>query len=174
VFELCSATSLISDVGTILTAVRVPVNLLFGVASTQLPISLLLVASDMFACAIFPLVILPTPTAQHAATVFFAMQSTIFYTMIPVQSQQFSPPELFGSLLGLVNGFLGVLQFVVVPIEDSIAASLGASERQTFIGEEAVWITLVIIFASFDYYWRWRVPPPRLGMVNMATVRAAQ
>jgi hypothetical protein len=71
-------------------------------------------------------------------------------------------------------GSVGVLQFVVVPIEKSIAASLGASERQTFIGEEAVWVTLVIIFASFDFYWRWRVPPPRPGMVNMATVRAAQ
>lgn len=162
-------------------AVGIPACILFGVVADRFgPVHAMIVA-DLVAFGFLLTSVVPTFGAQIACQCFFTLVANIFYLLGPALLQRYSPPALFGTMLGIVYAVYGVVQVGLVTLQSTVLKLAlpdtpgdPSPVRWRVVTALLVWCVLTVVIAGSNYAIWQRVRPPRLGSVTMAHVREAR
>lgn len=137
--------------------------------------------ADALALAFFVSAIIPAWVAQVVCQVFFSLVANIFNLVVPAMIQRYSPPQTFGTVLGLVFAAYGALQIILTSVQNAILRVVvhhthgdPTAERWRVASALWVWMAVVIIVAAANFAAWAKVAPPTLGSVTMADVRQAR
>ena len=121
--------------------------------------------------------VIQTRIAQYASMLFLTTLANLFYILAPLFVMFYAPPPLFGTLFGLLQASIGLLQILLVDVEDEVFDALMPDESQAALrvtGKLSLWTALLIVVAIFNQIvWRSK-PPPALGTVTMEVVYSAR
>ena len=155
----------------------VPVSVGFGLIADCLPPWATIALWDVSALAFFATTIVPQVAAQHASIVLLTVLSNLFFLATPVFVMMYTPLELFGTLYGALQLFVGTLQIGFIVLEEKLAVSFAPgddAEPLRVQGKLVAWTTLIALAAVGNQIaWRRRAPPT-LGSVTTAVVRRKQ
>ena len=121
--------------------------------------------------------VIQTRSAQYASMLFLTTLANLFYILAPLFVMFYAPPPLFGTLFGLLQASIGLLQILLVDVEDEVFDALMPDESQAALrvtGKLSLWTALLIVVAILNQIvWRSK-PPPALGTVTMEVVYSAR
>ena len=137
--------------------------------------------ADALAVGFFCTALIPTWAAQLTCQVFFTLVANVFFLIAPSMIQRYAPPELFGTVLGLVFAMYGVVQIAFSALQNAILRVVvhhthgdPSAERWRVVDALWFWMAVVIGVAAANYVAWAKVAPPTMGVVTMADVREAK
>lgn len=154
----------------------IPVSLVGGLLADSAPPSATVVVWDLTAAVFTCVTIVNNRGAQYASMGVLTVLANVYYLATPPLVMFYAPAELFGTLFGALQALIGVLQILLVSLEDAIASALaGGVEHQSerVVGKLLFWTAAIVVLSAANLL-AWRSsPPPALGSVTMADVRKA-
>ena len=102
--------------------------------------------------------VIQTRSAQYASMLFLTTLANLFYILAPLFVMFYAPPPLFGTLFGLLQASIGLLQILLVDVEDEVFDALMPDESQAALrvtGKLSLWTALLIVVAILNQIvWR--------------------
>ena len=176
-FGAATGQALQNAYSMIFTFFGLPVSLGYGAIADRAPSWATIAMWDATSLLFFACSILPFIGAQYASMLFLTALANVYYLVCPPLIMLYSPSELFGTLFGLLQAVIGILQIMLVYVEDAAFAALmpgDGREAGRVVMKLILWTALLFVFALANQ-WAWRTkPPPALGTVTMEVVYSAK
>jgi hypothetical protein len=122
----------------------------------------------------------PTFWSQVVAQVVLAWVINVWYVFIPRFCMAYGPPELFGTMYGVISGLLGLGQIVLTPVGTWACSAIMlhffhgyTSPATPILVTIDLWCFLTVVATLVLMLWWWYYPLPADGSTTMDHVRKA-
>jgi len=175
IFDVATANELVNAYAVIFFIAGLPVSLFIGFVANYVSPEVTVMAWDATAMLTGIAAAIPRIASQYVSMLGLTLCSNVYYLAAPPLVMRYTPLELFGTVFGAVQTLIGVLQIGLVSFENWLTLAYEPDDlRLRMIWKLSFWMGAIVL-ASVVNVCAWRSsPPPRLGSVTMAAVRAAR
>merc|ERR1719174_931441 len=123
----------------------------------------------------------PSLHAQIICQALVGLLSNTWFVFVPSFCMVYSPPELMGTMIGLIGTIIGICQMLLTPFTKlavtsflkNIKADVKIVRALPFLIISDIWCSLTVATScALLLYW-WHYPLPAQGSVTMADIQAA-
>jgi len=172
------ATILVDTFGGIYAVVGAACLLVFGKMVDRIGLSQTVMWLNIPTLVNTVLYAIPTYSSEITAQVLLTWISNAWYVVCPIFCTSYGPPELFGSLQGLLAGLLGISQLLLTRVGtflcEKVAADLNQSHAFAILLAIDMWSFLTILGGTVLVLWWWYNPLPATGSTTLVDIQEAR